>query len=301
MAHRRRGTGGLWPGARTVRSRYRREARGIASGHPRTGSRRGCRPRPHVSTMTQPCETCHWVGAGRGRSQSNNFKAMLVPSLKGNGRNRVGRLNIRVSITSFTCDRPAGLPVCVPKTKSKRIDDEVRPSWRAKLWGRSRWGQMLKGFTAPRSPLGIAALVPSPLWHFAGDVLAVEFWNDPDVSIHTLPTGVELDRKRPGHSVALFTDYQFTAQNSDYLDPARYQCRGFSVLLDAMWKGSRIAWCPYCYVDNDAALMRGWIQGYPKNSARSTRPVVLPLWAQLRRHSCMIAGFRPACRPTVVR
>jgi Acetoacetate decarboxylase (ADC) len=124
--------------------------------------------------------------------------------------------------------------------------------------------KMLKGFTAPRSPLGAAALVPSPPWHFAGDALAVEFWNDPDLSVDTLPTGVELDRKCPGHSVALFTDYQFNAQNNEYLDPARYQCRGFSVLIDAMWKGSRIAWCPYCYVDNDAALMRGWIQGYPK-------------------------------------
>jgi len=61
-----------------------------------------------------------------------------------------------------------------------------------------------------------------------------------------------------------FTDYQFTARNNEYLDPARYQCRGFSVLLDAIWKGTRIAWCPYCYVDNDAALMRGWIQGYPR-------------------------------------
>src|ERR1700726_2979837 len=122
---------------------------------------------------------------------------------------------------------------------------------------------MLNGFTAPRCPLGAAALVPSPPWHFAGDVLAVEFWNDPDVSVHTLPTGVELDNKCPGHSVALFTDYQFTAQNNEYLDPARYQCSGFSVLLDAMGKGSRIAWCPYCYADNDAALMRGWIQGYP--------------------------------------
>jgi hypothetical protein len=42
---------------------------------------------------------------------------------------------------------------------------------------------MLKGFTAPRSPLGVAALVPPPPWHFAGDVLAVEFWNDPDLSL----------------------------------------------------------------------------------------------------------------------
>jgi hypothetical protein len=105
---------------------------------------------------------------------------------------------------------------------------------------------------------------PAAPWHFAGDVLAVEFWNAPDVSIHSLPTGVELDQKCPGHSVALFTDYQFTAQNDEHLDPARYQCRGFSILLDAIWKGSRIAWCPYCYSDNDAALMRGWIQGYPR-------------------------------------
>src|SRR6266481_8385310 len=82
---------------------------------------------------------------------------------------------------------------------------------------------MLKGFTALRSPLGAAALVPSPPWHFAGDVLAVEFWNDSDLSVHTLPTGVELDKKCPGHSVALFTDYQFTAQNNEYLDPARYR------------------------------------------------------------------------------
>jgi hypothetical protein len=123
---------------------------------------------------------------------------------------------------------------------------------------------MLKGFTAPRSPQGAAALVPPPPWHFAGDVLAVEFWNDPDVSVLTLPAGVELDRKYPGHAVALFSDYQFTAQNSEHLDPARYQCRGFSVLLDAMWNGSPIAWCPYCYADNDAALLRGWIQGYPE-------------------------------------
>jgi len=27
-------------------------------------------------------------------------------------------------------------PLCVPKTKSERIDDEARPRWRAKLWRR---------------------------------------------------------------------------------------------------------------------------------------------------------------------
>src|ERR1700754_2713815 len=160
--------------------------------------------------------------------------------------------------------------------------------------------EMLNGFTAPRSLLGAAALVPSPPWHFAGDVLAVEFWNDPDVSVHALPTGVELDKKCPGHSVALFTDYQFTARNDEHLDPARYQSRGFSVLLDAMWKGSPIAWCPYCYADNDAALMRGWIQGYPRKfgAIHQTRTFAAasPATAQLARDSrftaCMSAHGR---------
>jgi acetoacetate decarboxylase len=159
---------------------------------------------------------------------------------------------------------------------------------------------MLKGFTAPRSPLGVAALVPSPPWHFAGDVLAVEFWNDPDVSAHILPTGVELDKKCPGYSVALFTDYQFTAQNDEYLDPARYQCRGFSVLLNAIWRGKPIAWCPYCYVDNDAALMRGWIQGYPRRlgTVHQTRTFAAaslasaPLAHDSRFSACMSAHGR---------
>jgi hypothetical protein len=123
---------------------------------------------------------------------------------------------------------------------------------------------MPKGFTVPRSPLGAAALTPAPPWHYAGDVLAVEFWNDPDVAADTLPKGVELDAGRAGHSVALFADWQFTAQNDEYLDPARYQCREFIVLLDATWRGADIAWCPYAYADNDASLVRGWIEGYPK-------------------------------------
>jgi hypothetical protein len=123
---------------------------------------------------------------------------------------------------------------------------------------------MPKGFTVPRSPLGAAALIPPPPWHYAGDILAVEFWNDPDIAADSLPKGIELDASRAGHSVALFVDWQFTAQNDEYLDPARYQCREFVVLVDATWRETEIAWCPYAYADNDAALARGWIQGYPK-------------------------------------
>ena len=132
---------------------------------------------------------------------------------------------------------------------------------------------MLKGFTVPRSPRGSAALTPPPPWHHAFDVLAVEFWTDPDVSASMLPREVELDARSNGRSVAIFADCQFTANGEEYLDPARYQSREFFVLLDATWHGSQIAWCPYAYTDNDAAIMMGWVQGYPKKlgAIRQTR------------------------------
>lgn len=123
---------------------------------------------------------------------------------------------------------------------------------------------MLKGFTVPRTPRGAAALAPAPPWHFAGDILAVEFWNDADAAADFLPSGIELDTSRAGRSVALFVDCQFTAQGDEHLDPARYQCREFIVLLDAFWQGTEIAWCPYAFADNDAVLAVGWIQGYPR-------------------------------------
>jgi acetoacetate decarboxylase len=62
----------------------------------------------------------------------------------------------------------------------------------------------------------------------------------------------------------MFLDWQFTSQNDEYLDPARYQYREAFILVDALWEKQRVTFCPLIYVDNDAALARGWIQGYPK-------------------------------------
>jgi hypothetical protein len=123
---------------------------------------------------------------------------------------------------------------------------------------------MLKGFTVPKSPFGQAALSPPPPWHYSGDAVGVEFWTDPDAAAETLPSGLFPDPKSNGHAVIMFLDWQFTAQNDEFLDPARYQYREAFVLLDAMYRDTPVMWCPYIYVDNDAALARGWTQGFPK-------------------------------------
>jgi acetoacetate decarboxylase len=141
---------------------------------------------------------------------------------------------------------------------------------------------MLKGYTTPRSPLGLASIDPPPPWHYSSDVIAVEYWTDPKVTAATLPPGLSPDPTTNGHAWMMFLDWQFTAQNEEYLDPARYQYREAFVLLDAMWGKTPLTYCPYIYVDSDAAFERGRIQGFPKRigSIFQTRSYAAPSLAQ---------------------
>jgi hypothetical protein len=83
---------------------------------------------------------------------------------------------------------------------------------------------MLQGFAVPLTPQGNSPLASLPPWHYSSDCLAVEFWTD----------------------------------------PARYQYREAFVLVEALFERTPINYCPYIFVDNDAAIARGWAQGFPK-------------------------------------
>jgi acetoacetate decarboxylase len=123
---------------------------------------------------------------------------------------------------------------------------------------------VLKGFNYPLTPKGKSTLNPLPPWYYSSDFLNIEFWADPSVVAATLPAGLDPDPSAAGHANALFYDWQFSGSNEEYLDPARYQYREFFILVDALFEGKPVSYCPYIFVDNDAALARGWTQGYPK-------------------------------------
>jgi acetoacetate decarboxylase len=137
---------------------------------------------------------------------------------------------------------------------------------------------VLKGYTYPLSPRGEANLAPAPPWHYAGDIVGVEFWTDQAAAEATLPEGLTPDPDSSGHVVALFIDWQFSAEHDEYLDPVRSQYREFMVLVDARWQDEPVSWCPYIYVDNDLAMARGWVQGFPKKlgSVHQTRVFAAP-------------------------
>ncbi len=136
----------------------------------------------------------------------------------------------------------------------------------------------LKGFTVPLTPGGQSALATLPPWHYSSDCIAIEYWANPDAIQALLPPGLTLDPKSKGRAFFWFLDWQFTGSNDELTDPARYQYREAFALVEAMFEGKPVDYCPFIFVDNDAALARGWAQGFPKKlgSIYQTRAFAAP-------------------------
>jgi acetoacetate decarboxylase len=65
--------------------------------------------------------------------------------------------------------------------------------------------------------------------------------------------------RRPGTIRAIAS-----SSNIGQIPPRRYQYREAFVLVEAIFERTPINYCPYIFVDNDAAIARGWAQGFPK-------------------------------------
>jgi hypothetical protein len=122
----------------------------------------------------------------------------------------------------------------------------------------------LKGYTIPRTPEGRASLVPAPPWHYVGDFLVIDFHADPQAAASLLPPGVQ-PHPDAGRCAAVFADWQSLSETGDELtDPARSQYREFYLVVSGLLDGEPVTTCPFIWVNQDFALARGWIQGYPK-------------------------------------
>jgi acetoacetate decarboxylase len=136
---------------------------------------------------------------------------------------------------------------------------------------------MLRGYSLPRSPEGRSSLVPAPPWHYVGDFVVIEYWAEPTAVEAVLPPGLE-PHPDPGRCAALFVDWQSCTDSREELDdPIRSQYREFFVVVNALLDGEPVTLCPYIWVDTDFALVRGWVQGFPKKlgSIHMTRQFAL--------------------------
>ncbi len=77
---------------------------------------------------------------------------------------------------------------------------------------------------------------------------------------------------------------------TELLDPVRGQYKEFFIVVNAMLGAEHVTSCPYIWVDRDFALIRGWIQGFPKKLGRGAHDAQLRArlqgrGPQLRRHA----------------
>ena len=123
----------------------------------------------------------------------------------------------------------------------------------------------MKGFSLPLSPDGTAGLVPPPPWHYVGDFLVIDYWADPAACAAVLPEGIEPFAEDPGRAAVVFADWQScTTGGAELVDPARSQYKEAFIVVTGVLDGEVVTTCPYIWVDRDFALVRGWIQGFPK-------------------------------------
>lgn len=141
------------------------------------------------------------------------------------------------------------------------------------------------GYSLPLSPSGTSAMITPPPWHFAGDVIMIDYRVDPDAAARFLPPGLDLGPD-PGAAAAVFAEWQWCSESgAELADPATCQFSEFLLLIGCGHDGRPMARCPYAWVDQPVPMVRGWIQGMPKQfgAIHQTRPKPVG-----------VAGQRPA-------
>ncbi len=137
-----------------------------------------------------------------------------------------------------------------------------------------------QGLPFPRTATGDASLLPPAPWHYSGDLLTVEYRTDPANVRAVLPPDVELahEDEDPGAVAFIWADWQSCGDHGDELvDPVRSQYKESFVVVRCRYDGQLYSRCVFIWVDKDFALVRGYLQGYPKKlgSIHQTRPITV--------------------------
>ncbi|WP_067461141.1 acetoacetate decarboxylase family protein [Actinomadura macra] len=133
----------------------------------------------------------------------------------------------------------------------------------------------VRGFLHPKTATGRSSLIPSPPWHYSGDLLTVEYRTDPERVAELLPAPLSPAPDDPGAVAIIWADWQScSASAEELLDPVRAQYKECFVVVRCSFEGRTYSRCVYIWVDKDFAIARGLHQGYPKKlgSIHQTRP-----------------------------
>jgi acetoacetate decarboxylase len=134
------------------------------------------------------------------------------------------------------------------------------------------------GLPFPRTADGGSSILPPLPWHYSGDLLTVEYRTNPENIAKLLPEGVTILNadEDPGAVAFIWADWQSCGDDGvELLDPVRSQYKEAFVVVRCRYQGKVYSRCVFIWVDKDFALVRGYLQGYPKKlgSIHQTRPI----------------------------
>lgn len=122
----------------------------------------------------------------------------------------------------------------------------------------------LRGYSLPLSPSGASSMLTGPPWHFSGEIVMVDYRVNAATAARFLPPGLD-PGPDPGAAAAVFARWQWSSASGEELDdPCRSQFNEFLVLLGCEVQGRPMARCTYAWVDAPVPMVRGWVQGMPK-------------------------------------
>lgn len=124
-----------------------------------------------------------------------------------------------------------------------------------------------QSFTPPLTATGKAALMPAPPWYYSAWALSIGFSYDAERASTIMPADLG---HITGNGCVHFVYWQCIATDDDLLDPAMSQFRETSVMLEVeQADGELYNYCPAMWVNQDASLVRGLLQGLPKKTGNT--------------------------------
>jgi len=109
-------------------------------------------------------------------------------------------------------------------------------------------------------------------------MLTIEYLASPGAVAALLPAPLEPVADRPDAVAAVWAEWQWKSESGDEeLDPVRSQYKECLLVVRCRYRDEDWSRCVFIWVDQDASLLRGHIQGYPKKLGEiwMTRPALI--------------------------
>lgn len=132
-------------------------------------------------------------------------------------------------------------------------------------------------YSLPITKSGKSAIVQPPPYVYAVDYIAVYVKINEEIANSLLPPGLELASDNAWIYVSEFLSYPEHHDEITYQDPELTVYREGAVALNVILDGQKYLYFPFMWVDKDWALIRGYINGYPKKIANISLSKFHPL------------------------